>query len=151
MSKLFDDEEDDQEYQAQTQPETTQQDYSNQQESYQQEQYNYTQQQEPEPVQHQEYNPYVEPAPQYEAPKEQAEDTQPGEKAKHNIADQRLRDAAATAKNTLLNQINNFNAVSEDSGLGKGESFEAEDSSSHLFGVSNPVKIGSVVKYTVTG
>lgn len=41
--------------------------------------------------------------------------------------------------------------MSEESGLGKGESFEAEDSASHLFSVSNPQKIGSVVKYTVTG
>ena len=41
--------------------------------------------------------------------------------------------------------------MSEQSGLGKGESFEAEDSSSHLFSVTNPQKIGSTVKYTVTG
>jgi hypothetical protein len=49
-------------------------------------------------------------------PQKQTKDQ--GEKAKHNIADQRLKEAAATAKNTLLNQINNFNAVSENSGLG---------------------------------
>ena len=34
MSKLFDDEEDDQEYQAQTQPEPIQETYTQQQESY---------------------------------------------------------------------------------------------------------------------
>jgi len=67
------------------------------------------------------------------------------------LADKRLQDAASTAKNTLLEQISDFSKVSEQSGLGKEESFEAEDSASHLFSVSNPVKIGSVVKYTVTG
>lgn len=41
--------------------------------------------------------------------------------------------------------------MSEQSGVSNGESFEAEDSSSHLFGVTNPVKVGSTIKYTVTG
>jgi len=50
-----------------------------------------------------------------------------------------------------LSQISGFNQVSEKAGISNAESFEAEDSSSHLFSVTNPVKVGSVVKYTVTG
>jgi len=75
----------------------------------------------------------------------------PDEKAAHNKADQKLNDAATVAKNELLSQISTFNQVSEKAGISNAESFEAEDSSSHLFSVTNPVKVGSVVKYTVTG
>jgi len=50
-----------------------------------------------------------------------------------------------------LSQISNYNQVVETSGASQQESFEAADSSQHLFSVTNPQKIGSVVKYTVTG
>ena len=43
------------------------------------------------------------------------------------------------------------NQAKDMTGAGNVESFEDEDPSTHLFSVTNPQKIGSVVKYTVTG
>ena len=74
-----------------------------------------------------------------------------GSKATHNLADQRLLEAAERAKRSLIDEINQFNSVSESSTAAKAQSFEDEENSAHLFGVTNPQKIGSTVKYTVTG
>jgi hypothetical protein len=41
--------------------------------------------------------------------------------------------------------------VSESSTAAKATSFEDEENSKHLFGVTNPQKVGSTIKYTVTG
>ena len=41
----------------------------------------------------------------------------PGEKAKHDVADEKLHSAADNAKNELISQISQFNQVSEQSGV----------------------------------
>ena len=74
-----------------------------------------------------------------------------GSKATHNLADQRLLEAAERAKHSLIDEINQFNSVSESSTAAKAQSFEDEENSAHLFGVTNPQKFGNTVKYTVTG
>jgi len=74
-----------------------------------------------------------------------------GSKATTNLADQKLLEAAQRAKESLISEINQFNNVSESSSAAKATSFEDDENSSHLFGVTNPQKVGSTVKYTVTG
>ena len=74
-----------------------------------------------------------------------------GSKATHNLADQRLLEAAERAKNSLIEEINQFNTASESSTAAKATSFEDEENSAHLFSVVNPQKFGSTIKYTVTG
>lgn len=74
-----------------------------------------------------------------------------GSKATTNLADQKLADAAQRAKDSLIDEINQFNYASESSSAAKATSFEDEENSAHLFGVTNPQKFGSTIKYTVTG
>ena len=61
-----------------------------------------------------------------------------GSKATHNLADQRLQEAAERAKNSLIDEINKFNNVSESSSAAKATGFEDEENATHLFGVTNP-------------
>lgn len=58
---------------------------------------------------------------------------------------------AGKAQSQLMDQISQYNKVSEASGVSGQESFEAADASTHAFAVTNPQKVGSIVKYTVTG
>lgn len=62
-----------------------------------------------------------------------------------------MLEAAERAKNSLIEEINQFNNASESSTAAKATSFEDEENSAHLFGVVNPQKFGSTIKYTVTG
>jgi mitochondrial fission protein ELM1 len=83
-----------------------------------------------------------------------------GKNSSHSLADQRLAESANTAKNQLINEINQFNYITEQGGTNKAKSFEDEETNEHMFFVSNPIKMddksgmismGSVIKYTVTG
>ncbi len=51
----------------------------------------------------------------------------------------------------MISEINQFNNVSESSNAAKATGFEDEENAAHLFGVTNPQKFGSTIKYTVTG
>jgi hypothetical protein len=51
----------------------------------------------------------------------------------------------------MIGEIIQFNNISEAVASAKSAGFEDEENSTHLFSVTNPIKFGSVFKYTVTG
>jgi len=76
----------------------------------------------------------------------------------HGIADKKVKDEADRVRHSLVAEILAFNQASEASGASTTDSLEDEASNS-AYSVSNPIKmadtaglkVGSVIKYTVTG
>lgn len=76
----------------------------------------------------------------------------------HDMADLKVKEAADRVRQNLVQEIVAFNAASEAMGASDAQGFEDEAQNSK-FSVTNPIKmsdnaglkIGSVIKYTVTG
>lgn len=66
----------------------------------------------------------------------------------NTAANQRLEEETQKAKSQFLDEINQFNAVTGDSSSKPQEEFSADQL---LFTVTDPVKVGSVIKYSVVG
>jgi hypothetical protein len=66
----------------------------------------------------------------------------------NNAANQRLEEDTLKAKSQFLEEINQFNVATGDSASKPQEEFSADQL---LFTITDPVKVGSVIKYSVVG